>query len=318
MFYTDGKLARRRRSRQSSPNCFPMPRVHMHQMPDWWASLAALPGVRLRCRLRVATRRPLPNAGEIRGAVGRSLIASGNGETLACLFPSTREEEPQAAFGHATPWALHITDDGILEIGLFADAPSHLVVLIKALMDAGESRIGQHDGLRFEGFEHQMALVDGDWHAGMPSQLGRWAPGPNPPGPCESMLLSPLRIRIRGKDLGPANLAPRDVLAQLMRRVTGLLQQAAMPVPPWDARRLLVAVGGCPFERRDLRVVSINRFSSRQGQAMRLQGLIGCVRWPQDMVKTFWPLLWMGQALHVGKTPCLGMGRYRLQAAKAN
>lgn len=291
--------------------------MHTHAMPpmpDWWASLADLPAVRLRCRLRAASARPLPNAGEIRGAIGRCLMASDQTDTLACLFPSARDEEPQAAFGHATPWALYITDEGMLEIGLFADAPSHLVVLIKILMEAAEGRVGPQEGLRFEGFEHQKQLIDGDWHAGMPSQLGQWIPPPSPVGPCESVLLSPLRIRLRGKDLGPADLTPRDVLAQLMRRVTGLLQQAGMPAPSWDARALLDATEGLTFERRDLRTALIDRYSSRQGQAMRLRGLVGSVRWPPPMMSTFWPLLWMGQALHVGKTPCLGMGRYRLQA----
>lgn len=47
---------------------------------------------------------------------------------------------------------------------------------------------------------------------------------------------------------------------------------------------------------------------------MRLRGLVGSVRWPPQLMSTFGPLLWMGQALHVGKTPCLGMGRYRLHA----
>jgi len=283
-------------------------------MPPWWPSLAVLPGLRLRCRLRVATRQPLPNAGEIRGAIGRCLMASGNTEALACLFPSARDDEPQAPFGHATPWALHRTDEGFLEIGLFADASSRLVAVIQALMDAGRGRIGQHQGVVFESFEHQTDLIDGDWCPGMPARLGRWMPPTRAPVPCGWSLLSPLRLRRRGRDVAAADLQPRDVLAQLMRRVTGLLQQAAMPAPAWEARELLDAIDGRSFHRREFRSTTLDRFSSRQGQAMRLQGLVGSAEWPQDVVEAFWPLLWMGQALHVGKTPCLGMGRYRLMA----
>lgn len=281
-------------------------------MPSWWPSLAVLPGLRLRCRLRVATRRPLPSAGEIRGAIGRCLMDSAHSEALACLFPSAREDEPQASFGHATPWALHRTDEGFLEIGLFADAPAHLAALLDALMTAGRARIGQHEGLVFENFEHQGQLIDGDWHPGVPRRLGCWVPPTQAPMPCEWRLLSPLRLRRHGKDVGPTDLQPRDVLAQLMRRATGLLQQAGMPAPDWDARSLLDAIDGRSFPRCELQPTTIDRFSSRQGQGMRLNGLIGRAEWPADVVAGFWPLLWMGQALHVGKTPCLGMGRYCL------
>lgn len=287
-------------------------------MPAWWPSLTALPGVRLRCRLGVTTSRALPSAGEIRGAIGRCLMASGHAEALACLFPSAREDEPQGPFGHATPWALHRTDDGFLEVGLFADAPSHLAAFLDALMTAGSGRIGQHAGIAFEAFEHQIDLIDGTWCAGVPARLGRWTVRSPAPKPCEWRLLSPLRLRRHGKDVAAADLQPRDVVAQLMRRVSGLLVQSGCPAPAWDARAQLGGIDGRPFLQCDLRPTTIDRFSSRQGQAMRLNGLIGRAVWPADVVAEFWPLLWMGQALHVGKTPCLGMGCYRLAHADGN
>lgn len=281
-------------------------------IPEWWPTLACLPGLRLRCRIRVAKRLPLPNAGEIRGAIGRCLMASGNTEVLACLFPSVRDDEPQGPFGHATPWAVHRTEEGLLELGLFADSPPHLIDIVQALMAAGRGRIGMHENVVFEGFEHQEELIEGDWRPGLPVRLGRWLPPPKGSADYALRLLSPLRIRRRGQDLGPSTLQPRDVLAQLMRRVTGLLQQAGMPPPGWDARALLAAIDGRPFQHCELRVTSLDRFSSRQDQAMRLHGLLGRIQLSPDVVEAFWPLLWMGQALHVGKTPCLGMGRYRM------
>lgn len=284
--------------------------------PAWWADLAALPAVRLRCVLRVEQASALPSAGEIRGAIGHRLMAQADPRALACFFPSNREAAGPGFLGHATPWALHVDDAGRLEIGVFADGVPNLLALHQALMEASRGRIGAHDGLPLQRFEHQPLLVDGEWKPGLPVEAALWPAPTMPQGDVDLVLLSPLRIRRRGAEIRSFELTPRDLLSHLMRRASALLQQSGVALPTWDAKAMLAAIDGLDFPLRELESTGFARYSARQGQAMRLQGLTGRLRLPQELVHAAWPLLWMGQALHVGKTPCLGMGRYRLEGAR--
>lgn len=277
----------------------------------WWNALAALPALRLRCRVQLRSGRAV-TAGEVRGAIGHQLMASGNREALACFFPANREEAAAAPFGHATPWALHLDGEDWLEIGVFADGLPHFVALLQALMEAARGRIGAHEGVVFQQFEHQADLVDGAWQSGLPGIPGRWMPPLLPQGEVDLLLLSPLRLRRKGEELRSADLRPRDLLSALMRRASALLVQAGFAMPPWEAKAMLDAIESIDFPERMLNARTLARYSSRQGQAMALRGLQGRLRLPGELVALAWPLLWMGQALHVGKTPCLGMGRYRL------
>ena len=283
---------------------------------EWWDALAALPALRLRCHVQLRSGGSV-RPGELRGAIGHRLMAAGNREALACFFPANRDEAAVGPFGHATPWALHLDHGGRLEIGIFADGVPHLVALLQALMEASRGRVGSHQGIVLEQLEHQPHLVDGEWRPGLPGAPGRWVPAPFPKGEVELLLLSPLRLRRRGEELRPADLRPRDLLSALMRRVSGLLAQAGLAMPPWDAKAMLEAIASAGFPERELDTQIQARYSSRQGQAMALRGLQGRLRLPSEFVRLAWPLLWMGQALHVGKTPCLGMGCYQLLVKQA-
>lgn len=280
--------------------------------PVWWPTVSALPAVRLRCRLDTPANATLPTPGQIRGAIGHRLMALADTAPLACFFPSVREDRQQTFLGHASPWALHVSDDGVLEIAVFADGLAHFGALLQALMAAAGERVGDCDRLALHRFEHQPELVDGEWQPGLPPRPGQWRLPGRPSGELDLVLLSPLRIRRQGRDLTPSELQPRDVFSHLMRRTSALLQQSGLPLPAWDARAMLDDVAGLAFTAQWLERTALARYSKRQQQAMRLVGLRGVLRLPAGLPPDFWPLLWMGQALHLGKTPCLGMGRYAL------
>jgi len=254
-----------------------------------------------------------PSAGEVRGAIGHQLMGLADRRALECFFPSSRGDREMAFLGHASPWALHVTHDGWLEVGVFADGVMHWVALFSALIKAAEGRIGNHRGLALGPFEHQQHLVDGLWTAGLPAVNGAWLLPALPAYAPQLLLLSPLRLRREGRDVGARDLSFRDIAASLMRRSSALLRQAGLELPPWQARALLEAVPVPGFVEADWARESVARYSQRQEQAMRLNGVRGSGRVDTAALTPLWPLLWMGQVLQVGKTTCLGMGRYVLE-----
>lgn len=56
----------------------------------------------------------------------------------------------------------------------------------------------------------------------------------------------------------------------------------------------------------------LSRFSTRQDRKVPLEGFVGRVAYEGDALRTLWPLLRLGEILHVGKGTVFGLGRYRL------
>lgn len=310
------------------PTDFDIERLTQHNMapphgrrcinpPEWWPALAALPAVRLRCALKPPGRTPLPTAGELRGAIGHRLMALDDASPLACFFPSSRAMAEPVFLGHASPWALHLDAQGRLEVAVFADGLQHFVPLVSALLAAVRGRVGRCEGLALGKFEHQHELVDGPWKDGLPQQPGVWRLPAQPVGLLKLSLHSPLRLRRDGHALAPQHVSLRDLAAPLMRRASSLLRQAGLAMPGWDAKALLEAMPATPLTSARFEGLRVARYSQRQGQSMQLHGVVGDAWLGQDEAAPLWPLWWMGQGLHVGKTPCLGMGRYALTAQHA-
>jgi hypothetical protein len=55
------------------------------------------------------------------------------------------------------------------------------------------------------------------------------------------------------------------------------------------------------------------RFSSRQNTTMQMGGLVGAIALEGSGLAAFWPALWLGQWVHVGKGTSFGLGKYRLR-----
>jgi len=122
---------------------------------------------------------------------------------------------------------------------------------------------------------------------------------------------TPVRIKRAGKVLSAHELAPGDVLNALTRRAADVSDLLLGQIPGWDfaaLKRAGTAVrGGTDFEWFDWQ-----RYSNRQERAMPLGGVIGRLVLEGDL-RAFWPLLHLGQWLHVGGKTTFGMGRYRLE-----
>jgi CRISPR/Cas system endoribonuclease Cas6 (RAMP superfamily) len=62
----------------------------------------------------------------------------------------------------------------------------------------------------------------------------------------------------------------------------------------------------------DLRWHEWSRYSSRQQTKVQMGGLMGSFALPVDALADFWPWLWLGQWVQVGKGTVMGMGEYVL------
>lgn len=126
-------------------------------------------------------------------------------------------------------------------------------------------------------------------------------------------LHTPLRLQHDGQALKAADLSPRVLLAQLLRRCHLLLEQhAGVTQPLFDAPALLARVPDTVRDDRSgLHWRAWQRYSSRQQQEMPLGGVVG--EWHlQGELAPFWPWLQLGQWLHLGKNTTLGLGEFSL------
>lgn len=136
---------------------------------------------------------------------------------------------------------------------------------------------------------------------------------PPPPDPFHRVTLdftTLLRLQRDGRILTPPALTPRDLLMALVRRTANLVEMQIGSTLNVDFAALNRAAadvnGDCAMVWRDW-----NRYSNRQHREMRLGGLQG--RWTLvGELKSFWPFLYLGQWLHVGKNCSFGLGRYTL------
>ncbi|MDS4020453.1 MAG: CRISPR system precrRNA processing endoribonuclease RAMP protein Cas6 [Candidatus Competibacter sp.] len=59
-----------------------------------------------------------------------------------------------------------------------------------------------------------------------------------------------------------------------------------------------------------------SRYSSRQGTAVPMGGLVGEIALSGAGLEPFWPWLWLGQWTHAGKGAVMGLGGYRIMPTK--
>jgi len=154
---------------------------------------------------------------------------------------------------------------------------------------------------------------DGKFHGGRPQRADEWLKertGGRFPGSVSIRFLTPLRLHFKGRNYfpGPDGFRPSVFLESLYRRLYLLAalygdtelpppQVPAFPdVPPLDAR----------FSWMDW-----ERYSGRQGVRMKLGGLMGEVALGEDY-RDWFPLIYLGEALHVGKATSFGLGRYKV------
>lgn len=207
---------------------------------------------------------------------------------------------------------------GMTLIGPAGDLTPYLV---HALQRAGEYGLDRQ-GARFRlvALEQQRQLGCEDWEEIYSAEEGVLRPArsaPATPSPCpqtlELQLLTPLRLKRHGSFVGAQELSARDLIGTLATRVALLAELYQPEASPQDRSAVNAAIDAVQIDERDLRWYEWTRWSSRQQTRMQFGGLIGNLRLSGAGLAALWPLIELGQWLHVGKASSFGLGRYRVE-----
>ena len=121
--------------------------------------------------------------------------------------------------------------------------------------------------------------------------------------------LTPARLR-QDADL-VVQLNFTTLATALLRRVSVLAEVHCGHRTTIDAKAILATAADVKVEKSDLRWHDWERYSTRQGTRMKLGGFVGRVTFAGPL-GPWWPLLRLGEVLHVGKGTAFGLGKYRV------
>ena len=121
--------------------------------------------------------------------------------------------------------------------------------------------------------------------------------------------LTPMRIKAQER----ITMQPpfRALCAALLRRLSQLVLVHAQGAWEVDGGAILTAAAAVQGTYTDVTTANWERYSTRQGQHIRMDGALGCMTY-QGELQPFLPLLWAGRHTHVGRGSTFGNGRYEV------
>lgn len=209
-----------------------------------------------------------------------------------------------------------------LGITLVGKAERALPYLVEGFRQGGRRGLGrQNSRFRLDGLYQESRLGSEDWRpildASLEHLLPLEVPCPTPPRQPAKLrveLLTPLRMKRHGRLVTPRTFEAADFLRQLWRRVhemshfhAGSETDLTLALPDEKPNHIKVS-------QKRLQWLDWTRYSSRQGCRMQMGGLSGSWTIDADAIEPWWPLLWYGQWLHLGKATSMGLGHYRLHS----
>ena len=298
-----------------------------------------LPAIhRLRWSLRLAEPFDAPRylGSALRGLLGHGLrrtacvtrLKSCPGCPLAdaCVYTELFEPASRANGQGRAPYVLSVPitsgrhysegEEFVFKMTLFSPHHLYLPFLIQAFHAGGQLGLGPGK-IRFEVAEVEALAAFGgaDWQPvyGEGEMLEvSTAAAFHPPAPPEAAHLTwqtPWRLKRKGRFVGPKQFSPEFLLESLLYRSYEFLDERP-PRPLLAQARNAVLHVEAQLDWQDW-----SRYSSRQKTRMQVGGLMGSIHLAGDDLPYWWPLLWLGQWLHLGKFTSMGLGRYRLSAA---
>ena len=255
----------------------------------------------------------------------------------ACVYSTLFETPPLAGVppAHLTtaaphPFVLVQTMDwpseyragGRLDFGirLLGEANRHLPYLVHALHLAGELGIGpDHGRFRVLRVLRDEALGRGSWvpqfeepTAITPLSKAAAPEIPDRPHTVSLQMHTPIRVKRQGQLVGPAEFEFADLFRNLARRIDTLARYYGDSARLPDFGELVRASAEVRSVDKRIRWHDWTRYSSRQHTRMQMGGVVGELHLEGDSVAPYWPYLWLGQWIHVGKATSMGLGRYQL------
>lgn len=118
-------------------------------------------------------------------------------------------------------------------------------------------------------------------------------------------------LRLQGDGLPIEQLGFRPLVSGLLRRISALSYFHCGHEFQADFKRLVETADGVRVERDETRWYNWDRFSGRQHRRLSMGGLVGGITFAGDLTE-YWPLLQIGEVIHVGKATSFGLGKFRL------
>lgn len=190
-----------------------------------------------------------------------------------------------------------------LEVRLFGRANQHHELVLGALERAAWKGLG-HQRLSLEPLQRETF----DLQAGIAS------PDRLPPqtDSVHLQLLTPLRIRVGGRYVGPGALTFGDFFSILLRRLSMLCTFHELQPFEVDFKALVAQARAIQWSAHELKRVGLKRYSSRQNSSIDMSGLQGDLWLDREDAAPFWPWLWLGQHTLTGRGCVMGLGHYRI------
>jgi len=137
-------------------------------------------------------------------------------------------------------------------------------------------------------------------------------------GPLSLWFPVPLRLKGDRGLVKPGSFKFADFLSRLARRVSTLAFFHGNGEVKGDYRDLMERARQVQPENIDLRWYDWQRRSNRQKKMVAMGGLVGRVTLQAEDATAFWPLLNLGQFVHVGAGTAMGLGRYLVSFSPAD
>lgn len=314
----------------------------MGDLPQFELPLPQLLRLRLHLRMLAACSPPPFTGSALRGVMGHALrdiacitrqpSCEGCALLARCAYVSLFEPRRPGAPGGdraATPYVivaprlpkrLRAGECFAFELTLDAAAAERLPYLAAAFDQAGRIGLWQERArFRLERIDWQPWLGVYDWRVTYRGNhlVERPRPAhlaiPVPPSRVLLRWVTPLRLRRGGRMVPPGELEAGDLCRALLFRCGELLGLSVPELP--RSLRAMARDAELAIDQADLRWAQRQRYSSRQQDAMSISGIVGSLTLSGPAMDLWWPLLWVGQFMHIGKFTSIGLGQYTLSPA---
>lgn len=208
-----------------------------------------------------------------------------------------------------------------LSLTLIGRSHAHLPHLIHALDQGARSGVGRGRArMALTHVEQETVPGSKQWilihEAGgsvksLPAQMPTISPVPE--SPVTLHLDTPLRIKRQGRPLGPDALTFGDLFSNLLRRISLLSHFHSETPLETDFAGLTQAARQWPGMQGTLQWHDWDRYSSRQGRHIPMNGVVGSLHLAAEDLATFWPFLCLAPYIHIGAGTSMGQGACRLK-----
>jgi hypothetical protein len=120
--------------------------------------------------------------------------------------------------------------------------------------------------------------------------------------------ITPTRLRIKGEVIENPSFA--QLISSLSLRLAMMAQTYGTESLSYDHKAVIERARDVSTRNSTLRLMALNRFSSRRRTKLVIDGFMGDVTFNGEAIQELLPLIVAGEFLHVGSGTAFGMGRY--------